>query len=152
MARLYNKRNNDAPCGSIYIGRGYGSEYRSLFGNPFCNSNRTVNCLNYLRWLRGEIEAPAGWVRPTVKQIQKHLAGQNLVCWCAPNLCHGLVLLSVANGKILISSPEWGGIEKDDFRLLLSCKAEIYDMVDGKLTRRTDLEEKRLKVRERLLK
>ena len=30
-------------------------------------------------------------------EIKKDLAGKNLICWCAPKLCHCDVLLQIAN-------------------------------------------------------
>lgn len=32
-----------------------------------------------------------------VELAKKELKGKDLVCWCAPKLCHGDVLLEIAN-------------------------------------------------------
>ena len=44
----------------------------------------------YERWLRDE--------RPDLMATLHELRGKDLVCWCAPKLCHGDVLLRLANG------------------------------------------------------
>jgi hypothetical protein len=37
-----------------------------------------------------------------VEAIRKNLSGLDVACWCAPDLCHGQIIIEVANG-----SPEW---------------------------------------------
>jgi len=54
---------------------------------------------NYTLWL---LTQPG-----LVRTMRLHLQGQHLVCWCAPQPCHGDVVLAVANSRL------WG-VVKDD--------------------------------------
>lgn len=90
--RVFNKRHNDAPTGSVYVGR------PSRFGNPFKVLHRDSfaerqNCIeDFKKWL---LHTPAG--RRVDALARKELRGKNLVCWCAPLPCHASVLLEIAN-------------------------------------------------------
>lgn len=35
-----------------------------------------------------------------LEQAKKELAGKNLVCFCEPKLCHGDILIKVANSEL----------------------------------------------------
>lgn len=69
----------------VYIGR------PSKWGNPFSigrDGTREQVVEKYRRWLASN----------TVLQEQLHdLKGKTLGCWCAPNACHGDILMELAN-------------------------------------------------------
>ncbi|MDB5531577.1 MAG: polA [Devosia sp.] len=78
MSRVLNKRRDPiAPGADIYIGRG------SPWGNPFkigTHGNRDEVCDRFEREVLPTLD-----VEP--------LRGRNLVCWCAPQRCHGDAIL-----------------------------------------------------------
>jgi len=81
--RVLNKRNG-MPDGAIYIGR------PSKWGNPF-QIGRDGDRHDVIRrfteyFLKSDL----------IRQIGE-LRGKDLVCWCAPQACHGDVLLHLAN-------------------------------------------------------
>jgi hypothetical protein len=71
--------------GAVYVGR------PSPWGNPFVigrDGTREEVIEKYRVWL------------PTQKVLMRnlhHLAGKDLICWCAPQACHADVLLELAN-------------------------------------------------------
>jgi hypothetical protein len=71
----------------VYIGR------PSVWGNPFAigrDGDRGEVIRKYEAWLRA---------RPAMmERARQELRGKVLACWCAPQACHGDVLLRVANG------------------------------------------------------
>lgn len=70
----------------VYIGR------PSKFGNPFIigkHGTRDAVIMKYRRWLERNPEI--------VEAAKLELKGKVLGCWCAPNKCHGDVLLEIAN-------------------------------------------------------
>lgn len=76
------------PCGAIDIRR------PSPWGNPFVvgNDGAQEECVEkYREWL----------MRPeqmTLRErMKRELAGKNLVCVCKPAVCHGDVILEIAN-------------------------------------------------------
>lgn len=72
----------------VYIGR------PSKWGNPFkigLHGNRKEVLSLYRRWLLMEAQTP---LREAAK---KELRGKILGCWCAPQACHGDILLEIAN-------------------------------------------------------
>ena len=74
---------------AVYIGRG------SPYGNPFVigrDGNRDEVIRKYAAWVRMQPEL--------IAQIKIELAGRDLKCFCAPNACHGDILLKIANGEI----------------------------------------------------
>jgi hypothetical protein len=69
----------------IYIGR------PSKWGNPFVigrDGTRADVIAKYRRWLL---------TQPTLLAALPELAGKTLGCWCAPQACHGDVLVELAN-------------------------------------------------------
>ena len=73
------------PYGSVYIGR------PSKWGNPFVigvDGTRDEVIMKYRAWLMGNAE---------LMGKLDELRGMDLVCWCAPEPCHGDVLLELAN-------------------------------------------------------
>ena len=74
---------------AVYIGRG------SPYGNPFVigrDGDRDEVIRKYAEWVRKQPEL--------MEMIKIELAGRDLKCFCAPNACHGDILLKIANGEI----------------------------------------------------
>jgi hypothetical protein len=100
------------PPGAVYIGRKMWRLPESKWGNPFVfgtHGNREEVIDHFKRWLyatpekRAEIIAKFKLRRtlydgsgPLINDIHE-LRGLDLVCWCAPQPCHGHVLLRLAN-------------------------------------------------------
>lgn len=84
MPKVLNKRVDGVPEGAVYIGR------PSKWGNPYeigkdgSRDEVIAKFKNYLL-LAGPVD-----------QLSE-LRGKDLVCWCAPQACHGDVLLDLAN-------------------------------------------------------
>jgi hypothetical protein len=79
-----NQRIHGRPADAVYIGR------PSKWGNQFVigkDGTRAEVIAKYERYLCDS---------PLLDQIHE-LRGKNLVCWCAPEPCHGDVLLRLAN-------------------------------------------------------
>lgn len=87
MPRVYNKKTDLIPLGnSVYIGRG------SPYGNPFVigrDGTRQEVVNKYAVYLVNNPELFA--------KVRTELKGKDLVCFCAPELCHGNVLEHYAN-------------------------------------------------------
>lgn len=84
----FYKCNPKNPPGSVYIGRGRGSEW----GNPFpinATTTRAEAVEQHKKWFLARPEL--------MLKAQQELRGLDLVCFCAPLPCHGDILLSVAN-------------------------------------------------------
>lgn len=88
MPRVFNKYKdkNSIPPGAVYIGR------PGPWGNPFVigkDGTREQVIARYREWLMAQPDL--------VSKVKRELAGKDLVCFCAPEACHGDVLLEVAN-------------------------------------------------------
>lgn len=86
MPKLYNKRDVNVPKDAVYIGR------PSVYGNPYIvnrDGTREEVCALYESWVKNFPEL--------LDAIRKNLRGKDLVCWCAPERCHGELLLRLAN-------------------------------------------------------
>ncbi len=82
--RILNKSRHRIPVGAIYIGR------PSKWGNPFAigpDGSREKVLAKYRAWLTTQ---PA-----LIEAAKRELTGHDLVCWCAPQACHGHVLREV---------------------------------------------------------
>jgi len=80
---VLNKHRHGIPAGAIYIGRG------SKWGNPFrigVDGDRATVIARYATWLREQHD---------LLRALDELRGKNLVC--APQACHGDLLLRLAN-------------------------------------------------------
>ena len=85
MPKVLNKKLHGVPPGAVYIGR------PSIWGNPFAigkDGSRDEVIAQYEAWLRS---------RPGLTGRLHRLRGKDLVCWCAPEPCHGDVLIRLAN-------------------------------------------------------
>ena len=72
----------------VYIGR------PGPWGNPFeigKDGTRAEVIEKYRQWLDTKPEL--------ITQAKHELRGKTLGCWCAPNPCHGDVLLEIANER-----------------------------------------------------
>jgi hypothetical protein len=70
---------------AVYIGR------PTKWGNPFVmgrDGNRVEVILKYEKWICDQ---------PNLLADLHELTGKNLICWCAPDPCHGDILLKLAN-------------------------------------------------------
>jgi len=85
MCKVLNKHRTGVPAGAVYIGRG------SKWGNPFVigrDGDRATVIAKYERYLR---------TRHDLLRALDELRGSDLVCYCAPQSCHGDLLLWLAN-------------------------------------------------------
>lgn len=90
IPRVLNKHSHGIPKDSVYIGRG------SKWGNPFkigVDGDRREVIEKFEKWF---IEDPA-----RVRDAKIELRGRNLVCYCAPQKCHGDFLIRLANEGVL---------------------------------------------------
>ncbi len=86
MPKVLNKYKDIIPKDAVYVGR------PTKYGNPFSlhNFNTREECVEaYRKWLVTETEL--------IKDIKLNLKGKDLVCFCAPKLCHANILLEIAN-------------------------------------------------------
>ncbi len=87
MCRVLNARIvGKAPAPArVYIGR------PGKWGNPFVigrDGSRAEVIAKYRAWLASQRE---------LLDALDELRGKDLVCWCAPQACHGDVLIELAN-------------------------------------------------------
>ncbi len=83
--RVWNRYQNP-PENAVYIGRG------SPFGNPFVigrDGTRDEVCDKFQTYLYANPDL--------IQQVKEELKGKDLICFCAPQRCHGDLLLKVAN-------------------------------------------------------
>lgn len=83
--RVLNKHHGAASAGSVYIGR------PSKWGNPYIigrHGTRAEVVARYRKWLCDN---------PDLMAALPELRGRDLVCFCAPEPCHGDVLKVMAN-------------------------------------------------------
>lgn len=87
--RVLNKHYTGVPSDAVYIGRG------SYWGNPFMigsDGSRDEVIEKYIEWFAKDPDR--------LKRARIELKGKNLVCYCAPNRCHGDFLLTIANSEM----------------------------------------------------
>lgn len=93
MPAILNKHFHPIPKDAVYIGRPskWGNLYSHLPNTQaeFAVATRAEAVQKYMEYL---LDNP-----DLVAQAKKELAGKDLVCWCAPHLCHGHILERVAN-------------------------------------------------------
>lgn len=84
--RVLHKYKDSIPPTAVYIGR------PSKWGNPYVigkHGDRRQVVELYTKYL---LSNPY-----LIEQAKKELAGKDLVCYCAPELCHGHILMLVSN-------------------------------------------------------
>ena len=85
LPRVLNQRHHRTGKGTVLIDR------TTPWGNPFRigpDGSRLVVVVKYKRWLP---------TRPDLMAALGELRGRDLLCWCAPDLCHGNVLMPAAD-------------------------------------------------------
>jgi len=95
MPKVINARGrkpNDLGPNEVYVGRQTRNGWRkSKWANPFKLSregNHNLVIAMYRRWLLQQ---------PNLLAALPELRGKDLVCWCAPERCHGDILIELAN-------------------------------------------------------
>lgn len=86
VLNIYKDPDAKARQDCVYIGR------PSKWGNPFAigkDGTREEVVEKYRTYLSSRPDL--------VAQARKELGGKNLVCFCAPKLCHGNILIEIAN-------------------------------------------------------
>lgn len=84
VLNMRHKRSRSADA--VYIGR------PTQWGNPFQigrDGDRAEVIAKYRAWLMAQPDL--------VTAVRRELKGRSLICWCAPQPCHGDVLIEVAN-------------------------------------------------------
>ena len=82
MPRVYSKRRpSEIPSDAVYIGR------PSKWGNPFSKGSKSQNIEDFREYAEKRVCHDPQWLEP--------LRNKHLVCWCAPNPCHGDVIISL---------------------------------------------------------
>lgn len=87
---LNARKTGKTVLGAIYIGR------PSPYGNPFTigkDGNREEVLCKYIDWLHDKPDF--------VQRVRRELVGKDLICWCAPDDCHGHILRDLAAGDPL---------------------------------------------------
>ena len=87
MCKVINKHTAGSHADAVYIGRG------SKWGNPFrigIDGDRAAVIAKYETWLCSQHH---------LLRALDELRGRNLLCFCAPKVCHGDLLLRLANAS-----------------------------------------------------
>lgn len=97
MIRVVNKRPHRGP--GEYIGR------PSPLGNPFVigrHGDRDLVIARYKEWLVAQCKAGNEPVKAELRRLLglARAGDVNLVCWCAPERCHGDVIKAVLESKL----------------------------------------------------
>lgn len=82
--------------GGVYIGRGFRGQKASMAANPFHigrDGNREEVIVKYKSWFSMRI-----WGNPEFNETIEAMRGKMLVCWCAPEKCHGNVIVEYLEG------------------------------------------------------
>jgi len=97
MPRVLNAKRDVIPADAVYVGRAMrfhrdarmraGSKWGNKFTIPH-DGDKTTVIAKYRYWLCD---------RPDLIAALPELRGHDLVCWCAPEACHGDILLEMAN-------------------------------------------------------
>lgn len=105
--RIQRKRTKGwkMPENTIYVGRKSRRSWSDMpdFGNPwrpglYRGFTHADAVESFRRWLDGDGGYASAGTPPTREEIQKHLRGKNLACWCPLDQpCHADVLLELAN-------------------------------------------------------
>jgi hypothetical protein len=101
MIQIVNSHTHSPTNNDVYIGR------PSLFGNPFSHQQESKAVI-HVETREDAVQAYEDWLlgrdytdfqqarRARILEALPSLNGKILVCWCAPKLCHGSVLVQLA--------------------------------------------------------
>ena len=124
MPKVYNKTDYNVPEDAVYVGR------PSEWGNPFRigrDGTREEVIAKFEKiYVPAILKKKPDWLEP--------LRGKDLVCWCAPEACHGDVLLRLANAEPDTSRPfavRSNQVGESGFRICL-CQGKLHE--DGTVT------------------
>lgn len=133
--KVFNKRVSDVSSGAVLVDRS------TNWGNPFSHLDTNTKALvkvdtlaesvefyqkvivagNFKvllgRDLSGDVIVQLMAQHRWVKEHLSELTGKDLVCWCAPNLCHGDVLLRHANKLSVKSQSKEQHVSDEIFRV-----------------------------------
>lgn len=87
--RIWRAKNRNKPADAIDIGPG------TPWANPFVpgrDGTRADVIDQFQRWVRNGPDCSARWMRKHIDE----LIGRDVFCTCAPDLCHGEVLVGMA--------------------------------------------------------
>jgi hypothetical protein len=93
--RVLNVKQGEIPLDAVYIGRASRGRPASKWQNPFRigrDGTRDECIAQYEAFLCAD---------PELMAALPELRGRALVCWCAPQACHGDLLLKLANPKVV---------------------------------------------------
>jgi hypothetical protein len=92
MPKVLNHRDDGLPTDAVYIGRPV--PRRRLRGSKWANPFRIGRDGDRYT----VIDKFEAWIatQPELLNALPELKGRDLVCWCAPEACHGEVLLRLA--------------------------------------------------------
>lgn len=90
--KVYSKRKGAVtpPFDAIYVGR------PTIYGNPFVvgrDGTQEECAALYKEWIGHDDQ------KDLRLDIEHNLKGKDLVCWCAPRVCHADVILEICNGQ-----------------------------------------------------
>ena len=91
--RVLNKRAGPQSGDAVFIGR------PSAYGNPFPitrTEDRATVIRNFGHWIHQQDDL--------LTKVRVELRGKDLLCFCAPQPCHGDILLRIANVPDVIAS------------------------------------------------
>lgn len=96
MTKIYNVYHRDAPADAIYVGR------PTIVGNPYTHLPNSVKNPQIASVLVGSREEAVSLYRryfeesmeksESFRNFVHSLKGHDLVCWCAPKICHANVI------------------------------------------------------------
>ena len=97
MIKVDNVKSNLSSLNVVYVGRKCRKFEGSILGNPFKigrDGNRDEVIEKYRQWLWTEINRKGEVWEELLELLEKYkLWGDMvLVCWCAPQACHGDVI------------------------------------------------------------
>lgn len=94
MPKVYHRRDPDIPSDAVYVGR------PSKWGNPYTHLSTKTLADRDVATRQEAVDAYRDYLvneRPDLMAALHELKGRDLVCWCAPQACHGDVLLELSN-------------------------------------------------------
>lgn len=100
--RAFSMRDIALSATAVYIGRTMPGRPGSVLGNPFkltISESREACLLKYRRWLRDlPADSPQWQEIARLAEMAKD-ADLVLLCWCAPEKCHGDVIREIIEAE-----------------------------------------------------